>query len=209
MLPIPLILGSIAGLLSLFAAAKNASDAAGRGRGRGMQGGIGQQGGMGQMGLPKGALQIPKFNPQQMQGLSQLLNQGFQGLQQTPFDFGKIKDDAYKSFYTDLIPTIQERYAGTSSNSSGLQGAIGGAGARLERELAALQQGYNVQNRGQALQALSLGLQSPYETIYKKRQPGFGENAAIAAIPAAIQNAPELTKMFSEWFSGAPTTGAK
>lgn len=164
------------------------------------------QPGMGGGQLPKGALQIPKFSPNQMQGLEQLLGIGLGGLQQTPFDFGPIKDNAIKSFYSDIIPTIQERYAGTASNSSGLQGAIGGAGARLGRELGGMEQGFNFQNRGQALQALALGLQSPYETIYKKRQPGFFENAGVAAVPALIQNAPELYKMFNEW--GAPAAGA-
>jgi hypothetical protein len=189
MIPIPLLLGGISAILSLFSAAKNASDSAASGR-RGGQ----QQGGQG--GLPQGALQIPKFDPQTMQGLHQLLSMGLQGWGQNQPDFGPIKQNALNTFNSDIVPTIAERFAGTSRRSSGLEGSLGAAGAGLASNLGAMEQGFNQNNRSQLLQLLQLGTQPQYDNAYKTRQPGFAENLATSAAPSLIQNAPQLWNMF-------------
>lgn len=165
----------------------------------------GMQGGMG--GLPKGALQIPKYDPQTMQTLQQLLGMGLQGWQQNQPDFGPIREKALADFQSNTVPSIAERFAGTSRRSSGLEGALGAAGAGLQRDLGAMEQGFGQQNRQQLLGLLQLGLTSPYESVYKGRQPGFGENLAVSALPALIQSAPDLYDMFSKWGSAAPTGG--
>jgi hypothetical protein len=194
------LLGALAslggGLNSLF----NRSGRRNRGGG-GMQ-----QGGM-QGGLPKGAFQIPKYDPQTMQTLQQLLGMGLQGWQQNQPDFGPIREKAEADFYSNVVPSIAERFAGTSRRSSGLEGALGAAGAGLKRDLSAMEQGFGQQNRNQALQLLQLGLTSPYESVYKGRQPGFGENLAVSALPALIQSAPDLYDMFSKWGTAAPAGG--
>ena len=94
---------------------------------------------------------------------------------------------------------MAERFGGLNARRSGaFEGALSGAQRQLQEGLASQEQGFNQNNRNQLLQLLNLGLQSPFESIYKKRQPGFLENAATSAIPAAIQYAPQLSDVFSQ-----------
>jgi hypothetical protein len=183
-----------AGISGLFALGKLIADSANKNKNRG---------GMQQGGLPQGALQIPKFNPETMQGLQQLLNMGLGGWQQNQPNFGPVKQNALDTFNRDIVPSIAERFAGTSRRSSGLEGALGAASAGLSSNLGAMEQGFNQQNRNQLLQLLQLGTQPQYESVYKTRQPGFGENLAVNALPSLIENAPELSKLFGSWMKGA------
>lgn len=153
-------------------------------------------------GLPPGALQIPKFNQDTMQGLQQLLNMGLQGWQQNPASFDPIRQNALNTFHQNIVPTIAERFAGTSRRNSGLEGSLGAAGAGLASNLGAQEQMFNQQNRNQLLQLLQLGTQPQFESVYKTKQPGFLENAAVGALPSFIQNYPELSQMFNQWQTG-------
>jgi hypothetical protein len=132
------------------------------------QGGQQQQ----QNGVPKGGLQFPRFNPQQMQGLNQILGQGLQGLGQFGGggNFGDIAQNARNRFQTDSLPSLAERFGALNSrNSSGYQGALSNAQNQFDQGLAAHQQGFNQQNLQSVMQMLGLGLTSPYENIYKTR----------------------------------------
>lgn len=203
---IPAIITGLSALAGLISTIISATQQSKQNRIGGSQGRMGGQ----QGGLPQGALQIPKFNPQTMEGLQQLLDMGLQGWQQNQPNFGPIRDKALADFQSNVIPSIAERFAGTSRRSSGLEGALGAAGAGLSRDLGALEQGFGQQNRNQLLQLLQLGTQPQYDNAYKTRQPGFGENLTVSAAPAVIQHAPEIIKMFGEWFKKAPdATGGK
>lgn len=114
-------------------------------------------------------------------------NQGQQTLgQNKPFDFAPIAQQAQEQFRTETVPSIADRFLGTSNtrNSSGFQNALGAAGAGLQQNLAALKAQYDYQSHNQqqqnALQMLGMGLQPSYENIYTQGSPGFlaglGEN---------------------------------
>lgn len=154
-------------------------------------------------GVPEGVLQVPRFSSEQNDVLQQLLTMGLGGLRNTPSSFGPIAQNAQNRFSNEVIPSLAERFGSLNSKrSSAFEGALTGAQRQLQENLAAQEQGFNQQNRGQLLQLLGLGLQSPFESIYKKRQPGFFENAATSAIPAAIQYAPQLSQVFSQLGKG-------
>lgn len=170
----------------------------------------GQQGGMQQGGLPKGALQIPKYGPQGMQALNQLLSSGLGGLQQqgTP-SFGPIADNARRDWATQSVPLLAERFGGLGARRSGaFEGVLSGAQRQFEGDLRGQEQMFGQQNRNSLLNQLQLGLTSPYESVYKTRQPGFGENLAVGAAPSLIENAPQLWKFFSE-LGNSSAGGAK
>lgn len=153
---------------------------------------------------PEGVLQIPRFNQQQNDALMQLLSMGLQGYQRNPASFAPIAQNAQNRFSNEVIPSLAERFGGLNSRRSGaFEGVLSGAQRQLQENLGAQEQGFNQQNRGQLLQLLQLGLQSPFESIYKKRQPGFFENVATSAIPAAIQYAPQLSQAFSGMGKGS------
>lgn len=160
----------------------------------------GQQGS--QFGLPQGALQIPKYGPEGMQALNQLLGMGLSGLQQNAPSFGPIAQNARRDFATQTVPLLAERFGGLGARRSGaFEGVLSGANRQFEQDLRAQEQQFGQQNRNQLLQMLQLGLTSPYESIYKTRQPSFGENLAVSSVPALIQAAPELLKLYNN--SGA------
>jgi hypothetical protein len=116
------------------------------------------------------------YDPQQLQAFQSLLSDALQTFQNPQYkspSFSGIEQQALEHFHTNTAPSIAQRFttlggSGTR-NSGGLQGAILGAGAGLERSLAALKQ----QHAGQLL---NLGLTPKYETAYFPRQPGAIEN---------------------------------
>lgn len=165
-----------------------------------------QQNQASQFGLPQGSLQIPKYGPEGMQALNQLLGMGLSGLQQNAPSFGPIAQNARRDFATQTVPLLAERFGGLGARRSGaFEGVLSGANRQFEQDLRAQEQQFGQQNRNQLLQMLQLGLTSPYESIYKTRQPGFGENLAVAAVPSLIQNAPQLYNLLQ----GTPAEGAK
>lgn len=152
--------------------------------------------------VKEGLSQLPRFNQQQSDALSQLLQQGLQGWQQNQPNFAPIKQQAITDFETRDIPMLAERFASSGAKASGpMQGAILGAQGRFKQGLAGLEQGFAQQNRNQLLQLLGLTTQSPYEYLYKERQPGFAESATVASLPGLIQALPGLIQLYQQ--SGA------
>lgn len=192
------VLAAIGGLTAL---SKIIADSINKSKDRKMMSRMGQQG---QMGLPKGALQIPKFNPQTMEGLQQLLSMGLQGWQQNPAEFEPYAQEAKRRFQGESIPLLAERFGGSDSKrSSAFEGVLSRSQQRFDQGIEAQRQGFNQQNRNQLLQLLQLGTQPQYESVYKTRQPGFGENLAVNSLPSLIQYAPQLSELFSSWMGGS------
>lgn len=129
-------------------------------------------------GRPAQLASINKYNPQQQSVLSNLLGSGLQGLQNPYEGFAPIAQQARSQFQRQTVPTLAERFAGSGNNalsSGAFASQLGEAGAGLEQGLAALQAQYGLQNRGQLLQQLGMGLTPQYEHQYMPREQGFWE----------------------------------
>lgn len=120
---------------------------------------------------PASFQQVSRFTPQQTQGLNQILQQALGGIGQG-FDFQPIADQARAQFKEQTIPTIAERFTGLGAQrSSAFQEALGGAGAGLERDLAAQQGQFGLQRQNQFMNLLQMGLQPQFDTTYQPEQP--------------------------------------
>lgn len=104
---------------------------------------------LGQMGLSNAGLLSQ--NPQQyLAPLQQLLQSQLNPTAQNPnkFNFAPIAAQARANFNQQTIPSIAERFTGMGGQNSGaFAQALSSSGANLDRDLAALQQQYNLQNR--------------------------------------------------------------
>jgi len=172
--------------------------------------------------LPNGgtAVGLPNFNPQQMSMLSQLGSSGLSGLQSLQglgslpsASFAPIEQAARSQFQQQTVPGIAEQFTGAGAGgqrSSAFTNALGAAGAGLDERLAAMKQGFNMQERQQLvgergqeinrlMNMLKFGLTPQYSYQGFQRQPGFGESLVTAAAPGAIKQGikygiPELMK---------------
>lgn len=190
---IPAIITGLAALASLISTIVSTTQRSNQNRMGGSQGGMGGQ----QGGVPQGGLQFPKYGQEGMNALNQLLSMGLSGLQGNQPSFGPIAENARRDWATQSVPLLAERFGGLGARRSGaFEGVLSGANRQFEQDLRGQEQQFGQQNRNQLLQTLKLGLTSPYESIYKGRQPGFVENLGVAALPAAIQAAPELIKLW-------------
>lgn len=126
------------------------------------------------VGRNPGAEQLRRFDPWQEEIMRML---GQQGLQNA--NFGDIEQRELSRFNTQTIPGIAERFQGmpgSNRNSSGLQSALGSAGANLGERLAALRSQFGMQQLGQ-------GLQPQFENMY---QPG-STGAVQAILPYLVK----------------------
>lgn len=159
-------------------------------------------------GTPGKVSQVNRFNSGQQGLQNQLLSQvsGMLGNQnKTKFDFSPIASEARNRFYTETVPSIAERFTamGGSGSQSGsaFQGALGNAGANLERGLKSLETQYGLQQQGldnqQLNSLLQMVFQSPYESIYEQGQPGFLQGAAGGLGVGLGQQLPDLLKQLA------------
>jgi hypothetical protein len=133
---------------------------------------------------PAQVTSVGKFNPQQQQGFSQILQQALSGLQNPQQGFEPIAQQARTNFKQNIIPGIAERFESMGSNrgSSGLIGSLGAAGAGLEGNLAALGSQYGLQQQGLSQQLAQLGLTEQSENIFQPEQSSGIENLLMALI---------------------------
>lgn len=160
-------------------------------------------------GSPASFANIPNFTPQQQELLNQILPQlqgglksRFESLGQRghQFDFAPIAQQQTEDFYTNVIPTIAERFTslgGGAQRSSAFQGALGAAGRGLKTDLASLAAQYGLHQQEQNLRQqglndtflgnmLSAGLTPQNQTAYFPSQPGALQSAAGAIGPALL-----------------------
>lgn len=149
-------------------------------------------------GAPGGFQQQPRFNPQQQNALSQILNMSLSKLQQpSGFNFAPIEQQARQGFAQQTIPSIAERFtsmgSGSALSSPAFASQLGQAGAGLETNLAALKSQYGLKQQGleQNLlqQLLQMGLMPQNESFYFQGQPGFLQQAGsglAAALPQLL-----------------------
>ncbi len=129
-------------------------------------------------GNPEMFRQMPKYSPEIQGNINDLLQQGFQGLQNPYKGFENISNEARNTFDTQTLPSIAERFTGMGGGqrSSAFQSAAGGAGADLERSLAAMKEGFGQQNRQSMLQQIGFGLQNQPEFAHTPKQQGWLES---------------------------------
>lgn len=176
--------GAGAGIGGIIPGATPVTAAIGAGIG-GLGGGLAGLFGGGEKG---GVKQSPTLNPEQMNILQFLLQQGQQGLQNPSAGFGPIARQARNQFSQQTIPSLAERFTSMGNNSlssPAFASQLGQAGAGLEEALAALQSQYGQQNQQHALSMLALGLSPSFQNFYQGSQPGFGENLLSGAAQAA------------------------
>lgn len=139
--------------------------------------------------------QLPLYNKQQQNLLSQILGQSSGALQnlQKPFDFSPIENQARTGFQQQTIPSIAERFTsmgGGALSSPAFASQLGQAGAGLETNLAGLKSQIGLQQQGQQqnmlMNLLRFALQPQTENLYHPRQPGIAETVSPYAIRALL-----------------------
>ena|SRR3990167_854970 len=158
------------------------------------------------MGQPERFEQFQRYNPQQQQGLQQMLSQGLGGMQgmqpyqPQQFNFAPIAQQAQTRFSTQTVPSILERLTGMgggAQTSSALGQQLGAASSGLSEALAALeaqysqqQQGLNLQGRGQDISSyqnlLNMGMQQPFDYGRHQAQPGLLQSLLPQAARASL-----------------------
>lgn len=122
-----------------------------------------------------GLKQQPLYNQQQLQALSQLLSAGLQEAQKPSYEgFEPIAQLHRSQFLQKTVPTIAERFEGMGAGkSSGLYQTLGGAGADLESQLAALRSQYGLGQQQLGLQQLGMGITPLTQSYYEPETHGF------------------------------------
>lgn len=127
-----------------------------------------------------------RFSEFQQKALNYLTQLGIGGISQTPFNFAPIANQQLENFYTNTVPSLAERFTamGGGQRSSAFQGALANAGRFLGNDLAAQQGQYGLQQQGNLLNMLNLGLTPQSEMFVNPGSPGLMAHAANAAVQA-------------------------
>jgi len=156
--------------------------------------------------------QLPRYTPQVQNVLNQIAPQAFQQIQQNQSNFAPLRQQAMERFQTETVPSIAERFAALNGQgtrgSSGLNSALAGAGAGLERQLAGDEQMFNMQRQQQLMQLLGIGLNPSFENIYMPQTTGIagGLASGVGQGLGMLGGAYALNQFGN--FGGAGATGA-
>lgn len=124
---------------------------------------------------PAETAQLPTRDPQQMDWMSQLGQQGMANV-----DPEALEKHSMKMFQQEIMPSIAQRYAGMGAlDSTGFDKSMMGASQNLL-------EGLQGQRSGLGLQQLMMALQPQFENMYQPAGPGamqsFGGNIASAGL---------------------------
>lgn len=134
-------------------------------------------------GTPSRTEQLQRFNPQQQQAFSQLLQNALSGMQNNDFSFAPLETKARQGFKQQTVPSIAERFTsmgGQRSSAFGQQ--LGQAASGLETNLAALGSQHGMQQQQILMNLLGLGLTPQFENVYHPEQQGFAQTGLAALI---------------------------
>lgn len=113
--------------------------------------------------MPATISKLPMYTRGQEGALDTLLGDY---LNRPKFDFGAIADQSRSQFQEKTLPHLLHSIGAMGgAGSSGALQMLGSAGAGLDRDLASMQQQYNLQESGQSLQAALQALQPRSETV--------------------------------------------
>lgn len=171
------------------------------------------------LGQPDITQQYPRFRPEQETAMQQLLQYVLPQLTSNRFDFGPIEEEARAGFQQKTIPSIAERLTQMGQGarySSAADQLMGQAGTDLERSLASMKQQYGLQQQGQLMNLLNMGLAPSFENIYMPQTggllggmaPGFGAGIGQGlgrALPGMISTGVgALGSALGGWLGGSP-----
>ena len=135
-------------------------------------------------GTPASVESHNNFLPQQQNIINQAGQMGLKGLQGMNTSFAPIEAKARKDFAQTTVPGIAERFTGMGAQDSSAFGQqLGGAGAGLETDLAAMGADYNQKQQGFYGNMMQMGLTPQLEHFRNAAQPGLLQ-ALFSAIPA-------------------------
>lgn len=125
------------------------------------------------------AVNIPLRTPKQEALEEELSQMGMGALKNLPSaSFGPIKEEYLKEYQEKVLPQLIEQFVSAApgaTRTSGFQQALGSSQAGLQSKLAALQQGFNQQQRAQeqayGLNLLRPGLAPQFTTGFLEPQP--------------------------------------
>jgi hypothetical protein len=128
-------------------------------------------------GNPELFRQVPKYSGDIQNSVNQLLQQGFQGLQNPYQGFENISNEATRKYNTETIPGIAERFASVpgGQRSSGYLATLGGSGEDFQSKLAAMKEMFGQQNKQQSLQQIGFGLQNQPNFVHTPKNRGWFE----------------------------------
>jgi hypothetical protein len=171
---------------------------------------------------PAGFIQVPKFDPQRVQALDQLLSQGLSGATKPamqPYNFAPIRQNLEQNsfapiaqrevsrFQTQTVPGIAERFTAFGNNanrgSSAFTGALSQGGVDLGERLAALGANYGLQQ--QSLSQNLAGLESQYGLNYNAQNLNQANNLLQLGLQPTFDQMPPQP----DWKQAvAPSAGA-
>jgi len=121
-----------------------------------------------------GIERAPIGSQQQMGAQNQMLQTALSGLQGSQPSFAPIEAHARKQFKQQTLPGIMERLTSMGGQrSSALGESLSGGAQDLESSLAAMGSQFGMQNRGQLMQMLGMGLQPQEQMFYRPGTQGF------------------------------------
>ena len=145
-----------------------------------------------------------QYTPEQQQAMSELLRSGLGDIQSKKFDFAPIEEEARAGFKQKTIPTIAERFTQLNAQkSSAFPQLLSQAGADLERSLAGMKQGYNLQQQGNLANLMSMGLRPQYAhagpLIGGMPQQGSNIDKFAEVLPGLLGGAGDfISKLFAK-----------
>lgn len=154
----------------------------------------GQQKGGFFKGKPGGFEQVSPYTQDQQDIFKLLGQQGLSQLQNPYAGFDPIRERALSGFQNNTIPSLAERFSQASNSritSPAFTAQSQLAATDLQSQLAALEAQYGMQNQGNALQMLGLGLSPQYQNAWSNPEPGFNQGLMqlLQAVAPAIGQA--------------------
>jgi hypothetical protein len=118
--------------------------------------------------------QVPLMSQQQMGLQNNLMQRGYNGLDQ--FDFAPIEAEARKGFEQKTLPSIAERFRGLgATGGSGYQQMMRSSATDLEGQLAAMKQNYNLKRQPMFQDMMNMGLRPQFENVMHEAEPGMAQ----------------------------------
>lgn len=156
-------------------------------------------------GVPASYQELPRYNPMQQQGIQSLIGSGMSALQNPYGGFEPIAQKAQADFASMAMPQLNEQFTrGMVEGGQSLKGtpayynALLGAQAGLQRDLAAQQALYGMQNRQLGLAEIEGGLKQLFDRLPIAAQPGIAQTV----LPTLIEKSPDIINQVRKWYKG-------
>ena len=152
----------------------------------GQQGQPDQQNGSFLWGNPSGYQTVNPYLDWQQKLMQQMGQNGLSQLMNPYQGFGNIENQAMNQFNQQIVPGLAERCTGGTGgaiSSPAFASQVGGAGADMMTNLAAMRENYGFQNRSQGMQMLNMGLAPQQQYLQTPEQQGILGPMLNAALP--------------------------